>query len=151
MLPGAAPNARKQMTSMFEWIDLAKRGDARGSLIAIEGQATIPFDIKRVYYIFDTLSGVSRGYHAHRDLQQLLICTAGRCRITLDDGHARQDVRLDNPQKGLLIKGLLWREMHDFSADCMLLVIASAPYDERDYIRDYATFRQWASARAQPE
>lgn len=129
-----------RMTSMLNWIDLTKRGDARGSLIAIESQATIPFEIKRVYYIFDTLRDVSRGYHAHRDLKQLMICTSGRCRITLDDGNSRVDAVLDNPQQGLFIDGLLWREMHDFTPDCVLLVLASEPYRERDYIRDYQQF-----------
>ncbi|WP_375100998.1 MULTISPECIES: dTDP-4-dehydrorhamnose 3,5-epimerase [unclassified Pseudomonas] len=117
-------------------------GDERGSLIALQGPGNVPFDVKRVYYIFGTQSQVSRGFHAHRDLQQMAICVAGRCRMRLDDGVTRQDVWLDAPHKGLLIKNLIWREMHDFSEDCVLMVLASGSYDESDYIRDYQTFLQ---------
>lgn len=115
-------------------------GDNRGSLITLETFQDIPFDIKRVYYIFDTLSGVSRGFHAHRDLKQILVCVKGSCRILLDDGKHKKSIILDNPQTGLLIEDLVWREMHDFSEDCVLLVLASDYYDESDYIRDYDNF-----------
>lgn len=115
-------------------------GDNRGSLIALETFQNIPFDIKRVYYIFDTLSGVSRGFHAHRDLKQILVCVKGSCRILLDDGKHKKSITLDNPQTGLLIEDLVWHEMHDFSEDCVLLVLASEYYDESDYIRDYDNF-----------
>mgnify|MGYP003600379907 FL=1 len=115
-------------------------GDSRGSLIALETFDNIPFDIKRVYYIFDTLSGVSRGFHAHQNLKQVLICVKGSCRILLDDGNSKDNIILDNPQTGLLIENLVWREMHDFSEDCVLLVLASEHYDEADYIRDYDNF-----------
>ena len=115
-------------------------GDNRGSLIALETFQNIPFDIKRVYYIFDTLSGVSRGFHAHQNLQQVLICVKGSCRILLDDGKHKENIILNSPQTGLLIEDLVWREMHDFSEDCVLLVLASEYYDESDYIRDYDNF-----------
>jgi len=115
-------------------------GDERGSLISLECADTIPFMVKRVYYIYGTQSQVSRGFHAHRDLQQLAICVSGKCRMTLDDGNTRQDVWLDSPDKGVLIRNLIWREMHDFSEDCVLMVLASGHYDESDYIRDYESF-----------
>lgn len=115
-------------------------GDSRGSLIALETFKNIPFDIKRVYYIFDTLSGVSRGFHAHLNLKQILICVKGSCHILLDDGNNKDNIILDNPQTGLLIESLVWREMHDFSEDCVLLVLASDYYDESDYVRDYKKF-----------
>lgn len=115
-------------------------GDNRGSLITLETFQNIPFNIKRVYYIFDTLSGVSRGFHAHQNLKQVLICVKGSCRILLDDGNSKDNIILDNPQTGLLIENLVWREMHDFSEDCVLLVLASEHYDEADYIRDYDNF-----------
>lgn len=115
-------------------------GDSRGSLIALETFENIPFDVKRVYYIFDTLSGVSRGFHAHQNLKQVLICVKGSCRILLDDGNSKDNIILDSPQTGLLIESLVWREMHDFSEDCVLLVLASEYYDETDYIRDYDGF-----------
>lgn len=115
-------------------------GDERGSLVSLEGAGNVPFDVKRVYYIFKTQPDVSRGFHAHRDLQQMAICVSGKCRMSLDDGATRRDVWLDAPNKGLLIKNLIWREMHDFSDDCVLMVLASGCYDESDYIRDYPTF-----------
>lgn len=115
-------------------------GDARGSLIALETLKNIPFEIKRIYYIFDTLEGVSRGFHAHQNLQQVLICVKGSCRVLLDDGCHKENVILENPYTGLLIENLVWREMHDFSEDCVLLVLASEYYDENDYIRDYDEF-----------
>jgi len=120
-------------------------GDERGSLVSIEKALNIPFAIRRVYYIFDTKKGVSRGFHAHRDLQQLIICLAGSCRMTLDDGNGRVDHILDAPQKALLVKNMVWREMHDFSEDCVLMVVASETYDERDYIRDYNDFKRLAA------
>ncbi len=115
-------------------------GDERGSLISLECADNVPFIIRRVYYIFGTRADVSRGFHAHRDLQQLAICVSGKCRMTLDDGHSRQDVWLDEPNKGVLIRNLIWREMHDFSEDCVLMVLASGHYDESDYIRNYEDF-----------
>lgn len=121
-------------------IDLEVHGDQRGSLIALEGGATLPFPLKRIYYIYGTSEGVSRGYHAHKDLQQLAICVAGACTIVLDDGASRYPVRLDRPDLGLHISSPIWREMHDFSPDCVLLVLASRPYEDADYIRDYDTF-----------
>ena len=116
------------------------RGDARGSLIALEKEHNVPFDIKRVYYIFDTTDGVRRGFHAHKNLKQLAICVKGSCKFLLDDGTDKNIYDLNKPTKGLYIEGLVWREMFDFSPDCVLMVLADAYYDEADYIRDYANF-----------
>lgn len=128
--------------SLIKWVDFKSLGDERGSLVALEiGQEKeLPFPIKRVYYIYRTADGVSRGYHAHRDLKQVAICVAGRCRMVLDNGIAREETWMDCPTKGLLIESMVWREMHDFSSDCVLLVLASEHYDENDYIRDYKVF-----------
>ena len=115
-------------------------GDERGQLIAIEAMNHIPFTVKRVYYIYDTLPGVRRGFHAHRNLEQVLICVSGSCMIHLDDGYQTKEVRLDSPAEGLYISNDMWREMYDFSEDAVLLVLASEIYDEADYIRDYDTF-----------
>jgi len=103
-------------------------------------EKAVPFEIKRVYYIYRTAEGVSRGYHAHKKLKQVAICLSGMCRMILDDGRRRDEVWLNNPTKGLLIESMTWREMHDFSEDCVLLVLASEHYDENDYIRDYQQF-----------
>lgn len=116
------------------------KGDARGSLIALEKEHNVPFDIKRVYYIFDTESGVRRGFHAHKNLKQLAICVKGSCKFLLDDGTNKRVYDLNEPTKGLYIEGLVWREMFDFSPDCVLMVLADAYYDETDYIRDYGSF-----------
>ena len=121
-------------------INVKPLGDARGSLIALEGGKNIPFDIKRVYSIFDTKDGVSRGFHAHRNLKQIAICVTGSCRFVLDDGAQKEEIIMDDASKGLLIENLIWREIHDISSDCVLLVLASEYYDEDDYIRHYIQF-----------
>ena len=115
-------------------------GDERGQLVAIEEQKDLPFDIKRVYYIYDTLPGVRRGFHAHRNLQQILVCVSGSCKIHLDDGTQTQEVTLDDPNPGLYIANNMWREMYDFTPGAVLLVLASQYYDEADYIRNYEDF-----------
>nr|WP_312388090.1 dTDP-4-dehydrorhamnose 3,5-epimerase [Pseudomonas sp.] len=123
-----------------ETFDLKVLSDDRGSLVSIEKYLNIPFSIRRIYYIFGTQQDVSRGFHAHRDLQQLIVCVSGSCRMTLDDGKTRVDHIMDRPNKALLVQNMVWREMHDFSPDCVLIVVASEVYDERDYIRDYEDF-----------
>jgi len=128
------------MQAKYELVDFKTLGDDRGSLIAIEEGYNAPFDIKRVYYIFDTKEGVERGFHAHINLKQMAIVVKGNCTFVIDDGKNREEILLDNPNKGLLIEGLIWREMKDFSEDCVLVVLASEHYDESDYIRDYDKF-----------
>ncbi len=128
--------------SLIKTVDFPPLGDERGSLVALEAHKTVPFDVKRVYYIFGTKSGVSRGFHAHRSLQQVSVCVTGKCKMVLDDGQRREEVWLDSPTKGLLIGDLVWREMHDFSPDCVLLVLASDFYNEADYIRSYDEFKR---------
>ena len=113
------------------------KGDSRGSLIAIESNKDIPFDIKRIYYIFDTKSGVVRGHHAHKTLEQMLICASGSCTIVLDDGENRNEVVLSDPSSGLYVGPNIWHEMKDFSEGAVLLVLASDFYNENDYIRNY--------------
>ncbi|EJB5284154.1 WxcM-like domain-containing protein [Vibrio vulnificus] len=115
-------------------------GDERGSLIALEQNNNIPFEVKRIYYIFDTKLNVVRGLHAHKNLKQVAIALKGSCRFVLDNGKVRENVWLKSPNEGLLIDSCLWREMHDFSEDCVLMVIASEKYDESDYIRNYEDF-----------
>ena len=130
------------MLSLIKTVEFPALGDDRGSLVALETNITVPFDVKRVYYIFGTKPGVSRGFHAHRALQQVAVCVTGKCRMVLDDGHQREEVWLDSPTKGLLIGDLVWREMHDFSPDCVLLVLASEFYNESDYLRSYEEFKK---------
>lgn len=121
-------------------IQLQKHGDDRGRLVALEEEKNIPFPIKRVYYMFDTTSGVRRGFHAHRKLQQIAIAVRGSCRFHLDDGTEKIDILLDSPSQGLFIEPHYWHEMYEFSDDCVLMVLADDFYDESDYIRDYQQF-----------
>lgn len=126
--------------NLVKFVEFPPLGDDRGSLVALEALKTVPFDIKRVYYIFGTKAGVARGFHAHKNLKQVAVCVTGSCRMILDNGQERKEILLDSPTRGLLIEDLVWREMHDFSPDCVLLVLASEHYDETDYIRDYDGF-----------
>lgn len=121
----------------------AVRGDERGSLIAIEAQRDIPFDIARVYYLFGTTPDAARGFHAHRQLHQFAVCVAGSCDMILDDGQVRTTVKLEEPTTGLIIGPSIWREMHNFAPGTVLMVLADRPYDEDDYIRDYDAFLAW--------
>ena len=121
-------------------INFQTMGDTRGALVSLEQFKNIPFEIKRVYYIFDTKQGVARGFHAHKNLQQVLICVKGSCKVKLDDGQVKEEYDLNQPNQGLLVGEMIWREMHDFSEDCVLMVLASEYYDEEDYIRDYTKF-----------
>lgn len=115
-------------------------GDERGYLIALENGHNLPFDVKRVYYIYGTKSGVSRGFHAHRKLKQMLIAVSGNVTIKCEYNEQKKEYKLSRPDEGLLIEGLVWREMYDFSPDCVLVVLADEYYNENDYIRDYNTF-----------
>lgn len=115
-------------------------GDERGQLVALEEHKDIPFKVRRVYYMYDTAEGVRRGFHAHRNLEQILICIHGSCWVLLDDGVERKEVPLERPYEGLYVGPGTWREMHDFSSDAVLMVLASELYDESDYIRDYDEF-----------
>ncbi len=128
------------MMALANLIHLPVLSDDRGSLIALEGNKNIPFDIKRIYYIYGTKTGVSRGFHAHKALKQVAIAVSGSCRFILDDGIEREDILLNDPAQGLLIESFMWREMHDFSDDCVLMVLANQLYDEDDYIRNYDEF-----------
>jgi dTDP-4-dehydrorhamnose 3,5-epimerase-like enzyme len=120
-------------------IQLQSHGDERGSLVSLE-EKNMPFPIKRVYYVFNTKNKVRRGFHAHKKLKQLAIVVKGSCRFLLDDGNEKIEVLLDNPAQGLYIESFVWREMFDFSEDCVLMVLADSIYDEADYVRDYEEF-----------
>ena len=126
--------------SLVKLIDFKLLGDDRGHLTVLEENKNIPFNIKRVYYLTGTKLGVSRGFHAHKELEQIAVCVSGKCRMILDDGLQKEEVWLDSPNKAVRIEKMIWHEMHDFSPDCVLLVLANDHYDESDYIRDYSTF-----------
>lgn len=124
----------------YKIIPMKVMGDERGKLVALEGNKDIPFDIKRVYYIFDTLPDQDRGNHAHQNLEQLVVAMDGACEFVLDDGQKREVVSLNRPDVGLYIGKNMWREMRNFSYGCKLIVLASEYYDEKEYIRNYEEF-----------
>lgn len=126
--------------NLINWVDFKVLGDERGQLIALEGKMNIPFEIKRVYYLTGTKPDVPRGFHAHKELEQVAVCVSGKCRMIMDDGHYKEEAWLDSPSKAIRIGKMIWHEMHDFSGDCVLLVLANEYYDENDYIRNYSDF-----------
>lgn len=121
-------------------LEFVPHGDDRGQLIAIENGKEFDFTIQRFYYIFKTTKGTRRGFHAHKSLQQVLICICGSCKLHFDDGDETMEVQLDSPDKGVYVGNNVWREMYDFSEDAVLAVLASDVYTEDDYIRDYGEF-----------
>jgi len=121
----------------FKLLDFHIFGDERGSLISLESNKNIPFEIKRVYYIFDTKKDVIRGKHAHKNLQQILIAVSGSCKVLVDNKKDKKIYELNSPSKGLLIQNNVWREMFEFSSDCVLMVLASDYYNKDDYIFEY--------------
>lgn len=121
-------------------------GDDRGQLVSLEENTDIPFTIKRVYYMYDTVEDVIRGKHAHKSLEQILVCMHGSCKIRLDNGKEKKVVILEKPYEGLYVAHNMWREMFDFSKEAVLMVLASEIYDESDYIRDYDEFLKHVTA-----
>jgi hypothetical protein len=131
----------------WERTKLQWNGDDRGGLVVVEGLKHVPFEIKRSYFLVGTKEGVRRGFHAHRNLDQVLVAVTGGCSIKVENGKTTETFRLENPTEGLRITNLVWREMFDFTPDCVLLVYASDVYRPSDYIRNYDDFVKEASLR----
>lgn len=129
----------KSKISHIQLLDIPKIQDPRGNLAVIE-KDVIPFQIKRVYYLFDVPSNAYRGGHAHKDLYQVLIALSGSFDVILDDANERKTITLNKPDKGLLIPTGIWRELENFSSGSVCLVLASEEFEEADYIRDYDDF-----------
>lgn len=121
-------------------IEFDKHHSTKGNLSVIENQKDIPFDIKRIYYLYDVPGGEKRGAHAHKELYQLIIAANGSFRVTLDDGKEKKEFNLNRPYQGLLVKPGIWRDLDEFSSGSVCLVLASEGYDEEDYIRNYKEF-----------
>src|ERR1700704_3491458 len=121
-------------------VDLPKISDPRGNLTFIEADRHFPFEIKRVYYLYDVPGGADRGGHAHRTLRQLIIAASGSFDVVLDDGRQRTAVHLNRSYSGLYLAPMVWREIENFSGGSVCLVLASAYFDESDYIRDYQAY-----------
>ena len=112
----------------------------KGDICVVENAATVPFEVRRAYYLYDVPGGESRGGHAHKELQQLIVATSGSFSVTLDDGRIKRTFQLNRPYQGLLVVPGIWRTLDDFSSGSVCLVLASHPYNEQDYIRDYQEF-----------
>jgi dTDP-4-dehydrorhamnose 3,5-epimerase-like enzyme len=123
-------------------IDLPKISDPRGNLTFIEGGRHVPFDIKRVYYLYDVPGGAERGGHAHKNLHQLIVAMSGSFDIVLDDGRQKKRIHLNRSYYGLYVCPMIWREMDNFSSGAVCLVLASNLYDASDYYRDYSDFQK---------
>lgn len=124
-------------------IELDKHHKARGNITVVENGITVPFDVKRTYYLYDVPGGESRGGHAHKELRQLIVAASGSFSVTLDDGSIKRTFLLNRPYQGLLVVPGIWRTLDDFSSGSVCLVLASHPYDEEDYIRDYNEFLEY--------
>ena len=134
------PRRPRPLSSFYEWLDLPRIPDARGSLTVIEGGRQVPFEIARVYYLYDVPAAATRAGHAHHRLSQLIIASSGSFDVNLDNGCEQASLHLDRPYRGLLLRPMVWRTIDNFSGGAMCLVIASIPYDEADYIRDHDEF-----------
>ncbi len=121
----------------FPWITRPE-----GKLTAVHGRSEVPFEIQRVFYLYDLPAGESRGVHAHRELKQLLVCIMGSTDVTLDDGRKKKSLTLNRAHQGLIMPNMIWGGLRNFSSGAVCLILASSPYDEADYIRDYSEFLQ---------
>lgn len=122
-------------------IELDKHhSDRKGNISVVQNGDTVPFDVKRVYYLYDVPGGESRGAHAHKALSQLIVAASGSFRVTLDDGNVKRSFTLNRPYQGLYVKPSIWRDLDDFSSGAVCMVLASEKYDAEDYIRDYQEF-----------
>lgn len=124
-------------------IELSKYHAEEGNLTVVENNKTIPFDVKRVYYLYDVPGGESRGGHAHKKLKQLITAASGSFNVVLDDGEVKRTVTLNHPYQALMVVPGIWRELVDFSSGSVLLCLASEKYDENDYIRNYDDFKAY--------
>lgn len=124
-------------------IEMDKHHSEKGNLTVVENGRTIPFEVNRVYYLYDIPGGESRGGHAHKELKQLVIAASGSFDVVLDDGNVKRSITLNRPYQGLLIVPGIWRELINFSSGAVCLVLASHKYDEKDYIRDYRDFLEY--------
>ncbi|MEA4852208.1 MAG: FdtA/QdtA family cupin domain-containing protein [Paludibacter sp.] len=121
-------------------IELDKHHKIKGNITVIENNKTVPFDVKRIYYLYDVPGGEARGGHAHRNLYQLIVAASGSFNVVLNDGKNTKTITLNRPYQGLFIVPGIWRELDNFSSGSVCLVLASEKYDENDYIRDYNEF-----------
>lgn len=137
----------KNANGLSAYVQIPTFGEAQGLLGVLESGSTVPFEIKRLYFIHSVPIGVERGGHGHKELQQLFVALAGSFKINLTDGKVSESHELDDPSKGLVIKSGLWRDILDFSSDAVCLVVASEKYDEQDYLRNFEDFLEWKKSQ----
>jgi oxalate decarboxylase/phosphoglucose isomerase-like protein (cupin superfamily) len=130
---------KNKYTMNYKIIDIPKINNAKGNIGVVEND-TIPFDVKRVYYLFDVPSGAKRGGHAHKKLKQVILAISGSFDVVLKDGKSKEIITLNRPDKGLLIENNIWRELENFSSGSVCLVLASEEFSENDYIRSYKDY-----------
>ena len=130
----------KTLSDKYKVIAFKENGDERGQLVVVEGNRDIPFEIKRIFYIYGSDMDVIRGQHANRKTEFVLINLSGSSKVRIDDGVTQTVVKLNNPNHGVFLSRMLWKDMYDFSKDSVLLVLASEHYDSNEYIRDYTEF-----------
>lgn len=126
-------------------IEIDKHHHEKGNISVVENTKTVPFEVKRVYYLYDVPGGESRGGHAHKELRQLIVAASGSFDVTLDDGNVKRTFSLNRPYQGLVVVPGIWRELNNFSSGSVCLVLASLCYDEVDYIREYDEFIEYKS------
>ena len=132
---------KKTLREQCPILKFEDKGDERGKLVALEGSQTVPFEIRRVFYIYDTVPGVERGQHANRNAAFVLINVSGQSKVRITDGTEEIVVALDQPMIGVYIPPMLWKVMYDFSPNSLMLILSDSHYDEKDYIRDYEEYK----------
>ena len=130
--------------SLVEWFTFQHVDGPEGSIVVAQGEVDVPFAIKRVYFLYGIPPRQVRGKHAHKALTQIAVAVKGGCKFRLDNGTNSAEVTLDNPRRGIVLHPNIWREMYEFTEDCVLLILASAHFDDDDYIRDYEAFKNAA-------
>ena len=130
----------RKLFNGYKKLEFKQKGDERGNLVVIEGNVDIPFKVKRIFYIYGSDTKVIRGEHANRKTEFVLINVSGSSKVKIDDGFNKTVIELNNPNQGIYIPTMVWKDMYDFSSDSVLLVLASEHYDKEEYIRDYDMF-----------
>lgn len=144
MRPNTFATSMKYSVNDCPVIELGKiKGERRGNITVVENDGSLPFDVKRVYYLYDVPGGASRGSHAHKELSQLIVAASGSFQVTLNDGRQKRTYFLNRPYQGLLVRPGIWRDLEDFSSGAVCMVLASDVYKKEDYIRDYQEFLAW--------
>lgn len=126
----------------YRMIPFPQLGDERGHLVVAEGMKNIPFEIKRIFYIYGTLPNIIRGQHANKFSEFVLINLAGSCKVKVDDGLNQEIITLDKPHEGIYLDKMVWKDMYDFSENSILLVLSNFTYNKEEYIRDYSEFKE---------